>query len=190
MHSIPALQGLKSSLLFLERQQGVTHLSIGVIIYLEGLSVRHPKGACSIGIGHPRSGDRCTKALPYPLDPLWVADQSLQRPRQGVAHTSHYISATLYGVAGSLAVPDPRVVGATPLDPGLKSGYPYRGASFHTLHDELDDLCKAQMRHLQPFRDYSLHSSFSIGSSGGHQQRRIWVPLRRIMAEVPFISTK
>ena len=32
-------------------------MSIGVIIYLEGLSVRHPKGARSIGIGHPRSGD-------------------------------------------------------------------------------------------------------------------------------------
>ena len=51
------------------------------------------------------------------------------------------------GVAGSFAMPDPRVVGATPLDPGLKSGHPYRGASFPTLHDELDDLCKAQMRH-------------------------------------------
>ena len=66
-------------------EAGVTHLSIGVIIYLEGLSVRHPKGARSIGIGHPRSGDRCTKTLPYPLDPLWVAEQSLQRPRKGVA---------------------------------------------------------------------------------------------------------
>ena len=65
-----------------------------VIIYLEGLSVRHPKGARSIGIGHPRSGDRCTKTLPYPLDPLWVAEQSLQRPRKGVAHTSQSISAT------------------------------------------------------------------------------------------------
>ena len=29
-----------------------------------------------------------------PLDPLWVAEQSLQRPRQGVAHTSQSISAT------------------------------------------------------------------------------------------------
>ena len=28
------------------------------------------------------------------------------------------------GVAGSLATPDPRVVGATPLDPGLKAGTP------------------------------------------------------------------
>ena len=78
-------------------------MSIGVIIYLEGLSERHPKGARSIGIGHPRSGDRCTKTLPYPLDPLWVAEQSLQRPRQGVA--------------GLLALPDPRVFGAMPLDP-------------------------------------------------------------------------
>ena len=51
------------------------------------------------------------------------------RPRQGVAHTSQSTSATPYGVAGSLAMPDPRVVGATPLDPGLKSGHPYRGAT-------------------------------------------------------------
>ena len=33
------------------------------------------------------------------------------------------------GVEGSLATSDPRVVGATPLDPGLKSGHPCRGAS-------------------------------------------------------------
>ena len=65
-----------------------------------------------IGIGHPRSGDRCAEARPYPFDSLWVAEQSLQRPRQGVAHTSQPISATPYGVAGSLAMPDPRVVGA------------------------------------------------------------------------------
>ena len=58
----------------------VTPLSTGVIIYLEGLSVRHPKGARSIGIGHPRSGDRCTKTLPYPLDPLWVAVQRSSPP--------------------------------------------------------------------------------------------------------------
>ena len=63
----------------------MTHLSTGVIIFLEGLSVRHPKGARSIGIGHPRSGDRCTKTLPYPLDPLWVAEQILafRRPARG-----------------------------------------------------------------------------------------------------------
>ena len=29
----------------------------------------------SIGIGHPRSGDRCTETRPYILDPLWVAVQ-------------------------------------------------------------------------------------------------------------------
>ncbi len=39
----------------MDPETGVTHLSIGVIIYLEGLSVRHPKGARSIGIGHPRN---------------------------------------------------------------------------------------------------------------------------------------
>ena len=37
--------------------------------------MRHPKGARSIGIGHPRSGDRCTETRPYPLDPLRVAEQ-------------------------------------------------------------------------------------------------------------------
>ena len=51
------------------------------------------------------------------------------------------------GVAGSLAMPAPRVVGATPLDPGLKSEHPCRGASYPTLRDELNDLCRAQMRH-------------------------------------------
>ncbi len=29
----------------------------------------------SIGIGHPRSGDRCAETRPYPLDPLRVAEQ-------------------------------------------------------------------------------------------------------------------
>ena len=51
------------------------------------------------------------------------------------------------GVAGSLATPAPRVVGATPLDPGLKSGHPCRGASFTTLHNEWSGSCNAQMRH-------------------------------------------
>ena len=51
------------------------------------------------------------------------------------------------GVAGSLATPDPRVVGATPLDPGLKIGHLCRGASFTTLHNEWSGSCNAQMRH-------------------------------------------
>ena len=50
------------------------------------------------------------------------------------------------GVAGSLATPDPRVVGATPHDPGLKSGHPCRGASFTTLYNELNGFCTTQMR--------------------------------------------
>ena len=50
------------------------------------------------------------------------------------------------GVAGSLATADPRVVGATPLDPGLKSGHPCRGASFPTLHNELNRFCTTQVR--------------------------------------------
>ena len=52
-------------------------------------------------------------------------------------------------LAGSrlLALPGPRVFGATPLDPGLKSGHPCRGASFTTLYNELNGFCTTQMRH-------------------------------------------
>ena len=37
-----------------------------------GASGRHPKGARSIGIGHPRSGDRClwSEPRPYPSTPI------------------------------------------------------------------------------------------------------------------------
>ena len=62
------------------------------------------------------------------------------------------------GVAGSLATPDPRVVGATPLDPGLKSGHPCRGASFTTLHNEWSGSCNAQMRHLWIRRPHGLEA--------------------------------
>ena len=162
-----------------------------------GSSVRHPKGARSIGIGHPRSGDRCTETRPYPFDPLRVAEQKSSfsatrkgsrpnafaytdsspaatasrsrrgeapegsslfrpgvearsaedpgkedlgkdiRPRQGVALPRQSVRHPS-GVAGSLAMPDPRVFGATPLDPGLKSGHPCRGASFSTIHNDLN----------------------------------------------------
>ena len=102
----------------------MTHLSIGVIIYPEGLSVRHPKGARSIGIGHPRSGDRCTKTLPYPLDPLWVAEQSLQRPRQGVALTSQAISATPWRGRISFLHPLPRSSALRASTCGLKNDDP------------------------------------------------------------------
>ena len=43
-------------------------------------------------------------------------------------------------------MPDPRVIGATPLDPGLRSEHPCRGASFATLHNELSGFSNAQMR--------------------------------------------
>ena len=129
---------------------GLTQLSTGVIIYLEGLSVRHPKGARSIGIGHPRSGDRCTKTLPYPSTPCGSPSRAFSDP----ARVSHIpVSQSVRhpnGVAGSLAMPDPRVVGATPLDPGLKSGHPCRGAPFTTLHNELNGFCTTQMRHSCP----------------------------------------
>ena len=151
-------------------------MSIWVIIYQGGSSVRHPKGARSIGIGHPRSGDRCTETRPYPFDPLRVAEQksSFSATRKGsrpnaYAYTDSSPAATASrsrrgeapegsslfrpgvearsaedpgkedlrntydparashipvshsvrhpsGVSGSLAMPDPRVFGATPLD--------------------------------------------------------------------------
>ena len=64
--------------------------------------------------------------------------QGVALPRQSVRHPS--------GVAGSLAMPDPRVFGAAPLDPGLKNGHPCRGASFPTLHNELNRFCTTHMR--------------------------------------------
>ena len=49
--------------------------------------------------------------------------------RQSVRHPG--------GVEGLLAMPGPRVFGATPLDPWLNIVHPGRGASFLTLHNEL-----------------------------------------------------
>ena len=172
-----------------------------------GSSVRHPKGARSIGIGHRFADDRCTETRSYPLDPLRVAEQksSFSATRKGsrsnaYAYTSvavqsrrlipplmlpptdpagakprrdhrfldrvsrHVVPKTpgmktsvkIYdparashlpvsqsvrhpgGVAGLLVLPCPRVFGATPLDPGLKSGHPCRGASFSTIHNDLN----------------------------------------------------
>ena len=79
-------------------QPGATHLSIGVIIYPGGSSVRHPKGARSIGIGHPRSGDRCTVTRPYPLDPLRVAEQKSSFPvtrKESRSNACAYCTSTL-----------------------------------------------------------------------------------------------
>ena len=55
--------------------------------------MRHPKGARSIGIGHPRSGDRCTVTRPYPLDPLRVAEQKSSFP---VTHKGSRSNAYAY----------------------------------------------------------------------------------------------
>ena len=70
------------------------------------------------------------------------------RPRQGVAlvrESSNQCDA----LAGSRspAMPDPRVVGAAPLDPLLNDEHPYRGAFFTTLHSKWSGFCNAQMRH-------------------------------------------
>ena len=68
-----------------------------------------------------------------------LGGRTYQGVRQSVRHPD--------GVAGSLAMPDPRVFGATPLDLGLKSGHPCRGASLPTLHNQLIDFRTTQMRH-------------------------------------------
>ena len=62
--------------------------------------MRHPKGARSIGIGHPRSGDRCTETRPYPLDPLRVAEQKSSFPatRKG-SRPNAYAYTSVFGTS-------------------------------------------------------------------------------------------
>ena len=57
-------------------------------------------GARSIGIGHPRSGDRCTVTRPYPLDPLRVADQKSSFPatRKG-SRPNAYAYTSVFGTS-------------------------------------------------------------------------------------------
>ena len=89
--------------------------------------MRHPKGARSIGIGHPRSGDRCANTRLNPIDPLRVAEQAFPFPAPPSGRRIPRASLIVRrpsGVAGLLAMPDPRVFGATPLDRWLKSGHP------------------------------------------------------------------
>ena len=125
-----------------DARPGVTPLSTGVIIYLEGLSVRHPKGARSIGIGHPRSGDRCADTRLDPLDPLRVAEQKSPFPAPPSGRRIPRASLIVRhpdGVEGLLATPDPRVFGA-------REWAPTRGASFPSLHDEMNSFCTNHMR--------------------------------------------
>ncbi len=77
---------------------GVTHLGIRVIIYQGGSSGRHPKGARSIGIGHPRSGDRCTEAHPKPHDPLRVAESPHSATHKGSWHIA-YACTSVFGTS-------------------------------------------------------------------------------------------
>ena len=76
-------------------------MSIGVIIYPGGSVVRHPKGARSIGIGHPRSGDRCTETRRYPLDPLRVDEQKSSFPvtRKGSRSNAYAYCTPTHDVA-------------------------------------------------------------------------------------------
>ena len=46
-------------------------------------------GARSIGIGHPRSGDRCVATHPTPDDPLRVAEQG-GKERTSLGESSEY----------------------------------------------------------------------------------------------------
>ena len=78
------------------------------------------RGARSIGIGHPRSGDRCAAPHPLPHDPLRVAEQATtsRRPARGRAmmcapihrSSAHRASTDAYGTgiladAGVLSEP-------------------------------------------------------------------------------------
>ena len=51
--------------------------------------VAPPAGARSIGIGHPRSGDRCVATHPTPDDPLRVAEQG-GKERTSLGESSEY----------------------------------------------------------------------------------------------------
>ena len=88
--------------------------------------MRHPKGARSIGIGHPRSGDRCADTYLDPLDPLRVAVQIFPFPAPPL-RSSH--------------------------SPGkLDSAIPLRGRGSRLrcplpiLHDEMTGYCATPMR--------------------------------------------
>ena len=101
----------------------------------------------SIGIGHTRSGDQCARDLSlFPSTPCGSPCRDPLFPRPLVGRTIKPLRGVRHpcGVAGSLTMPDPRVIGASPLDPGLKSGHPCRGALFTILHKELNSFCTAQ----------------------------------------------
>ena len=73
--------------------------------------------------------------------------------RQSVRHPG--------GVVGSLVMADPRVFGAAPLDPWLRSGHPCRGAS---PHDETKGFCATQVRYPQRY-------ALACRSLAGHRKR-------------------
>ena len=72
-------------------------------------------GARSIGIGHPRSGDRCTAPIPFPLDPARASpsgDPPSRRPARGrgllgmAIHRSSALRASTYAYGtGILRMP-------------------------------------------------------------------------------------
>ena len=70
------------------------------------------------------------------------------RPRQGVAliRESGNRCDTLAG-SRSLAMPGPRVFGATHLDLVAMKRAPARGCFVPSLHDEMNGFCTAQVRH-------------------------------------------
>ena len=134
-HRNPESSGLRPSTSGLKKRaplRGASYLLRYLIgqVRQVGRGVRHPKGARSIGIGHPQSGDRCVENRFHPLNPLRVAEQS---PPYDPARASHLrVRASVRrpgGVVGWLATSDPRVFGAMPLDRWLESGHPCRGAS-------------------------------------------------------------
>ena len=128
----------------------VTHLGIRVIIYQGGSSGRHPKGARSIGIGHPLRGDRCADTHFDPLDPMGSPSRNppFRRPCEGVALVREPGNQcdTLTGSRTACGARSTGLRGYAPR-PVAKERAPARGASFPTLLNELMDFCATYMRH-------------------------------------------
>ena len=89
----------------------------------------------SIGIGHPRSGDRCAKTRPYPLDPWWVAEQKSPSPcdPQGVGVRTSICPQVFVAVAARPVARKPgSLAGSITYREGDrcgKEGTPCRGAT-------------------------------------------------------------
>ena len=103
-------------------------MSIGVIIYLEGLSVRHPKGARSIGTA-PSAPSDLTDQAPRSSDPSDLSDMSdraspcpirqCARRRGGTPWGASFLATGRRGVAPTTRGSDIVIDPATP--PGCRT---------------------------------------------------------------------